>query len=250
MGVTLLRRRATDANRANAREVEAYNQRYADYEKQFSEYEGKTNDYNAKVEVFNAAMKKGLKPGQKYVDEKGRVMYATDKGKLREFKGSAPQTGGNVWDAVRNQPRNVRVESDGKGNYFNVYERPVQEKPTFGGFTDSRGSIYGQKPKPVVYETVKSPIKLKGTHPGAAPAAPKEAEAPVIKDPGFTIQQQQQLKSGATDQAGLIMARNKGYEGTSELAGDEMAGKNSAFSNPDAILKEQGILARVLAGKL
>lgn len=92
-----------------------------------------------------------------------------------------------------------------------------------------------------------------GEKPGAAPVAPADPTAPAyIKPPNLTASNMRELSNPGMDQAQLAMARARGFEGKSSLAGDEMTAPNSAFADPDDPnnLAERGILARVMGGQL
>lgn len=89
---------------------------------------------------------------------------------------------------------------------------------------------------------------------GEIPVAPG-INAP--HEPSATPQELQALISNPTDAAGVEMARAKGYSGVSELAAENedrsrITAFSSAFDNPDnpQALKDRGILAKTLAGKL
>lgn len=83
-----------------------------------------------------------------------------------------------------------------------------------------------------------------------APAAPVAPEP--VREPSFTRANMKEMANPGLSQAQLAMSRAQGFEGKSELKGDEMTAPTSAFASEDDPnnLKEKGILARVMGGQL
>jgi len=210
--VRLLRQRLSDYNAA----IDKVNRTYQrDYDQ-----------YAEKVETWNAIAK-----ATPYVTEVQGVGYV-----------DGDTSTGNV--AVLSDGRHVNVgnQSPQPGQYYNVVsEEEMVVNP-------ATGRAEPQQVNRVSFTA----------HPVAAGPLPEEAtmrKAPI--EPKFTQNDLSALRNPPTDAAGVEMARAKGWTGQSELVAENedrarISAFQSAFDNPDnpQALKDRGILAKTMAGKL
>ena len=212
--VRLLRQRLTDYNTA----IDRINSRYRrDY-----------NAYAGKVEAWNAIAK--------------ATPYVTA---VESLGGSYLMPSGQR-EAVLSNNERVRVpqgQSANPGDYYN--NAGFREEQVYNDLTNR-------------YETVQVPNISFSKYPAAAgeiPIEPVMGKTP--RQPNLTENDIRAIQDPPTNAAGVEMARAKGWTGVSELVAENedrarITAFESAFDNPDnpQALKDRGILAKTLAGKL
>ena len=198
-----------------------------EYKSDYNTYKDGINAYNAQVDAGN---QRGAITWVKSADGGYRAYTGQGNTMLERSAGSASVA---LLDSLPNT---------GKASYGVMNARTALVRNSSGGVDmySTRGEDYGG------WKKVQSNSGLIGD----APVAPKEPEAP--NAPRFTEKEKGLLMNPTAGPAEMVAANARGEAVTSSLAGDEEAGKNSAFANPDDPnnLKDRGVLARVLGGQL
>lgn len=255
--VRLLRQRISDHNAAIARAN-------ARYESDYNTYAGKVDAWN-KIAKETPYLLEATKVSRGILNNPDTYRLTVSSKKISDL----PMiTGKKISDlpVIIGQPQTVDPDASpvipvtGSGQYelpdyyaIDNAPKPGQylswEKQVTPATYDARG--YELTPEQVTWKPVFT------EHPEGAGELPVAPGINAPREPSATPQELQALLSNSTDAAGVEMARAKGYSGVSELAAENedrsrITAFSSAFDNPDnpQALKDRGILAKTLAGKL
>jgi hypothetical protein len=220
--------------------VRLLRQRLSDYDAAIQRinrnYEGDYEEYGAKVNAWNAIASK--------------TPYVT------QILDTSPTQIGDG-DPLGGAGKLVRL-SDGQrvvldaGPVEGLVEGAYYNGPSSSQVPTGEVDAYGQ---PIMKSVTTHGFSKLPAAAGPLPEDPVMPDAP--REPNLTQRDVRTLMAPPTNAAGVEMARAKGYTGNSELVAENedrsrITAFQSAFDNPDnpQALKDRGILAKTLAGKL
>lgn len=214
-------------------QVEAAN---AQYQSAYQGYADRANAYNAWVDQVKAG---GDRDYFKMEDGTWRYMTGRD-GQLQAIAPggrTAPPTYNAIYDSA-DQLKASRATG------YNLVRNPDGTVTPYQTISGRGGLTYNP-----MNNTYGATGRL-GEFNEQAPAAPVAPEP--VRAPNLTRSNMKEMANPGLSQGQLALTRAQGFEGKSELRGDEMAAPTSAFANQDDPnnLKEKGILARVMGGEL
>lgn len=249
--VRLLRQRFSDYNAA----IQRAN---AQYQGDYATYEGKVEEWNAIARKTPYLLASTRVAGGGILGQPNRYVLtvsaprASEQGKI----GIPTLPGMDVTDPSI-EPI---IPVTGSGQYQLPDQYVVDKPPVAGEYLSWEKQVV-----PATYDrfgTVITPEQITwkpifDKHPAGAGEVPEAPEIAAPREPSVTPQEMKMLSAPPTNAAGVEMARAKGYTGVSELVAENedrsrITAFQSAFDNPDnpQALKDRGILAKTLAGKL